>query len=105
LIEWRIYRLLKKKLGDEFEGIIVDFTKAGLVVELDDYFVDGIVPFSELGGDYFFKKNERVLIGKRTGKSYTLGSRLKVVLVSVDPILRRMNLIVSLSTEGSGTDK
>jgi ribonuclease R len=105
LIEWKIYRFLKKELGNEFGGIIVDFTKAGLVVELDDYFVDGLVPFSELGGDYFFKKNEIVLIGKRTGKSFTLGSRLRVILVSVDPMLRRMNLMVSRSTEGSGTDK
>ena len=94
LIEWRIYRLLKKKLGDEFGGIIVDFTKAGLIVELDDYFVDGLVPFSDLGGDYFYKKTDSVLIGKKTGKSFELGSRIRVVLVSVDPILRRMNLMV-----------
>jgi ribonuclease R len=96
LIEWRIYRFLKKKLGDEFEGIIIDFTKAGLVVELDDYFVDGLVPYSDLGGDYFYKKTDSVLIGKKTGKSFELGSRIRVVLVSVDPILRRMNLMVSL---------
>jgi ribonuclease R len=95
LIEWRIYRLLKKKLGDEFEGIIIDFTKAGLIVELDDYFVDGIIPYSDLGGDYFYKKTDAVLIGKRTGKSFELGSRVRVVLVSVDPILKRMNLMVA----------
>jgi len=95
LVEWRIYRFLKKKLGDEFEGIIVDFTKAGLIVALDDYFVDGLIPYSDLGGDYFYKKTDSVLIGKKTGKSFELGSRIRVVLVSVDPILRRMNLMLS----------
>jgi ribonuclease R len=99
LIEWRIYRLLKEKLGDEFEGMIVAFTTAGLVVELDDFFVDGLVPFGDLGGDYFYKKTEKVLIGKKSGKSYELGGRIKIVLVSVDPILRRMNLMVSSRTE------
>jgi ribonuclease R len=94
LVEWRIYRFLKKKLGDEFKGIIVDFTKAGLIVELDDYFVDGLVPFQDLGGDYFYKKTDSVLIGKKTGKSFELGSRIRVVLVSVDPIFKRMNLMV-----------
>ncbi len=95
LIEWRIYRFLKGKLGDEFEGIIVDITKAGLVVELEDYFVDGIVSYSDLGGDYYFKRSEKTLIGRRTGRKYELGDRLKVALASVDPILRKMSLTLS----------
>jgi ribonuclease R len=95
LMGWRIYRFLKGKLGDEFEGIIVDITKAGLVVELEDYFVDGIVSYSDLGGDYYFKRSEKTLIGRRTGRKYELGDRLKVILASVDPILRRMGLTLS----------
>jgi ribonuclease R len=95
LMEWRIYRFLKGKLGYEFEGIIVDITKAGLVVELENYFVNGIVAYSDLGGDYYFKRSEKTLIGRRTGRKYELGDRLKVALVSVDPILRRMGLTLS----------
>jgi ribonuclease R len=95
LMQWRIYRFLKGKLGDEFEGIIVDITKAGLVVELENYFVGGIVSYSDLGGDYYFKKSEKTLIGRRTGRKYELGDRLKVALVSVDPILRRIGLTLS----------
>ncbi len=93
LIEWRIYRFLRGKLGEEFEGLIVDITRAGLIVELDGYFVDGLVPYGDLGGDYFYKKSEKVLIGRRSGRTFELGSRVKVILVSVDPALRRMNLI------------
>jgi len=95
LLEWRIFRFLKGKLGDEFEGIIVDITKAGLVVELEDYFVDGLISYSDLGGDYFFKRSEKTLIGRRTGRKYELGDRLKVALASVDPILRRMGLTLT----------
>jgi len=92
LLEWRIYRFLKSKLGEEFEGIIVDINRAGLVVELDNYLVDGTVAYADLGGDYFFKKSEKTLVGRRSGKRFELGDRLKVILVSVDPILRRMGL-------------
>ncbi len=95
LVEWRIYRFLKGKLGNEFEGTIGEFTKAGLIVELDDYFVEGLLSYSDLGGDFFYKKTEKVLIGKRSGQSYRLGEKIKIVLVSVDPILRRMNFMVS----------
>ena len=104
LVEWRIYRFLKGKLGEEFEGIIVDFTKAGLVVELIDYFVDGVVPYSDLGGDYFTQKTEKVLIGKKTGKSFELGSRIRVLIISVDPLLRRMNLMVSTQSDITGSE-
>ncbi len=93
LVEWRIFRLLKGKLGEEFEGLIVDITGAGLIVELDGYFVDGLVSYSDLGGDYFYKKSESIVIGRRSGKAFELGSRVKVILVSVAPTLRRMNLI------------
>jgi ribonuclease R len=95
LVEWRIYRFLKDRLGDEFGGVIVDFTKAGMIVELDDFFVSGLIPFGDLGNDYFYKKTEKMLSGKKTGKSFELGSHLRVVLVSVDPIFRRMNLMLS----------
>ncbi len=94
LVEWRIYRFLKKKLGDEFEGIIVDITKAGLVVELDDYFVHGLVPFRDMGNDFYLKKAEKILVGKRSGRIFRLGSRVKVVLVSVNPIVRKIDLMV-----------
>lgn len=95
LLKWRIFRLLKKKLGEEFDGIIVDITKAGLIVELDDYFVDGLISYNDLGGDYFRKRSEKTLVGKRTGRKFELGDRVKVLLASVDPILRRMSLVLN----------
>ena len=95
LLMWRIFRFMKGKLGEEFDGIIVDITSAGLIVELDDYFVDGLVSYSDLGGDYFRKRSEKTLVGKRTGRTYELGDRMRVILASVDPILRRMSLVLS----------
>ncbi len=95
LVEWRIYRFLKEKLGEEFTGIVVDIGKAGLIVELDDYFVQGLLAFADLGGDYYWKKSRGVLSGKRTGQTFELGQALRVLLVAVDPVLRRMNFILS----------
>jgi ribonuclease R len=94
LVEWRIFRFLRRKLGDEFEGVIVDITRAGLVVELDDYFVEGFVPFRELGSDFYFKRAEKILVAKKSGRAFRLGNKIRVVLVSVNPILRKMDLMV-----------
>jgi ribonuclease R len=92
LVEWRIYRLLKTRLGDEFEGIITNISREGLMVELKDFFVAGLVPFVDLAGDYFYKRAERTLVGSRTGHTFTLGKKIKVVLASVDPVYRRIIL-------------
>ena len=92
LIEWRIYRYLKTRMGDEFAGIIVDISKSGLIVELGDYFISGIIFFNDLEGDYYYRDNNCTLKGRRYGKKYELGESLRVAPVAVDPDLRRMTL-------------
>jgi ribonuclease R len=93
LVEWRIYRFLKENLGDELVGIVTAITRSGLTVELDDYFVDGVVASEDLGDDVFRKRSPGVLSGKRSGRSYVLGQRLRVILAAVDPIQRRAQLV------------
>ena len=95
LVEWRIFRFLKEKLGEEFNGIIVDIAKAGVVVELEDYFVQGLIPFADLGGDYFYRRSKQLLVGRRSGRRFTMGQRITVILAAVDPLLRRMTLVPS----------
>jgi ribonuclease R len=95
LIEWRIFRFLKAKLGEEFKGIIVDIVGAGVVVELEDYFVQGLIPFADLGGDYFFRRSKQLLVGRRSGRRFAMGQRVNVALAAVDPVLRRMSLVLS----------
>ncbi len=93
LVEWRIFRLLKTRLGDEFEGVIVDITKAGVLVELDEFFVDGLVAYQDLGGDYYRQKSARTLVGRRSGRTYELGQKITVLVAAVDPLARRMTLV------------
>jgi len=92
LLEWRIFRLLKEKLGEEVQGIVVDISKTGLVVELEGYFVDGMVFFSDLRGDYYVHRGKREVVGRNSGRRIGLGDRVTGILASVDPILRRITL-------------
>jgi ribonuclease R len=93
LVEWRIFRFLKARLGEEFKGIIVDIVKAGVLVELEDYFVQGLIPFADLGGDYYYRRSKQLLVGRRSGRRFTMGQRIMVILAAVDPVLRRMTLV------------
>jgi ribonuclease R len=99
LLEWRIFRFLKDRLGDEFSGIIVDVIKAGLLVEVDEYFVSGLLPFDSLRGDYEPKPAARRLRTRRRRKTFDLGDEVRVILVSCDPALRRMSFVPAADPE------
>lgn len=100
LIEWRIFRFLKAKLGEEVKGVVVDINRAGLIVELEDYFVEGLLSFYDLKGDQDWRRSGDSLIGQRTGRRLRLGDRVEVVLANVDPVLRRINLVLPSSFWG-----
>jgi ribonuclease R len=93
LVEWRIFRFLKDRLGEEFDGIVVDVVRAGLVVEIDDYLVSGLLPFASLRGDYEPKPAGRRLRPAGRRKAFDLGDKVHVILVSCDPALRRMSFV------------
>lgn len=97
LVMWRIFRFLKGKLGDELRGIVVHASQAGLFVELEDYFVSGLVPLHDLDGGFVFRKREKHLVNRRTGKTFKLGDSVRIVLAAVDPVLRRLTLALSES--------
>ncbi len=95
LMEWRIFRLLKEKLGEEVQGVVVDITRAGLVVDLDGYFVEGMVFFSDMRGDYRYLRRQGEAVERNTGSRIGLGDRITGILASVDPVLRRISLTLS----------
>jgi len=102
LLEWRIFRFLKKKLGEEVEGTIVHKTKTGLVVELDNYFVEGLVSFSDLDRNDYQRRPERPSVGRGQSRKFALGDRVAGTLASVNPVLRRVTLTLKTEKEEKG---
>ena len=100
LIEWRIFRFLKTKLGEQVKGLVVDINRAGVVVELEDYFVQGLISFYDLKGDQDWRRSGDSLVGRRTGRRLRMGDRIEVILAHVDPVLRRINLVLPYSFWG-----
>jgi len=94
LVVWRIFRFLRGKLGEETEGLVVDMNKAGLVVALTEYFVEGLVAYPDLDGDYYIRRSETRLVGKRNKRVFRLGQRVRVQIAAVDPVMRRIQLVL-----------
>jgi ribonuclease R len=77
--EWRKAVFMASHLGEEFDGMIINVRDFGFYVELDDFFIDGLVPASSLTDDrYLFDERVHALIGQRGKRKFRLGDRVKV---------------------------
>ena len=77
-------QFMEGHLGDEFEGTIAGVTSFGLFVEVDDLLVEGLVHVREMDDYYTFVQGQFQLKGRRTGKVYQLGDRVRVKVVRVN---------------------
>ncbi len=78
---------LSDRVGASFEGRITGVTRFGLFVRLIEAGADGLVPISQLGGEYFVHDERgHALVGERTGVRWRLGRRVDVELKEATPM-------------------
>jgi ribonuclease R len=100
LIEWKKMKFMADKVGDEFNGIVLSVTKYGFFVELDELFIEGMVPIASLAGDYYsFRDTDRTICGARTGHCFRVGERVQVLLDRIDRQQRRLQFALAPGTE------
>ena len=103
LIEWKKMRFMEDKVGDDFPAVILSCTKYGFFVELDEMFIEGLVPLGSLVGDYYsFRDTDRAIVGARTGHVFSLGQKVHVLLDRIDRQARRLQFALLPGTEPKG---
>ena len=91
-----ICEYLKTKVGSTMDGVITGVTDFGLFINLEPYFISGLLHVSDLPDDrYYFLQDRNALKGKRRGKIYKLGQKIKVEIAAIFPLERKINLIIS----------
>jgi ribonuclease R len=91
LIEWKKIRFMRDHLGDQFSGIVLNVTRYGLFVELDDLFVEGLVPLESLQQDrYRYAENSRQAIGATSGHRISVGDAVSVILERIDAVENKL---------------
>lgn len=83
---------MRDKVGRVYDGTVVEVTQFGVFVELDTYYVQGLIHISALEGDYYYYDElHHALIGKHSGRSYKLTDRLTVLVASVNVETRKID--------------
>ena len=92
VIQWLKCEYMSDKVGEDFDAMISTVTEFGLFVELQDYYVEGLVHITALGTDYYhFDSVRRRLKGERSGREYVAGQTLRVRLGRVDMQRQRID--------------
>jgi len=85
MVDLKKAQFMLDKLGEEFSGVITSLANFGFFVELDSYFVEGLVRLSTLtDDDYNYYEKEYVIKGRRNGRKFRLGDAVRVKVVRVN---------------------
>jgi len=91
--DWLKCYFMKDRLGDIFSGTISSVTGFGVLVSLDEIYIEGLIHVTYLGNDYYiFDKSKHALIGERTNEIFTMGDRVRVKVTKIDVDLARIDL-------------
>ena len=85
-----------------FRAAIVDVRNYGLMVELPDALLTGLIHVSSLTDDFYvFETARRQLIGRRSRKRFRVGDDLSVFVARVDLFKRQVDFAIAPATERS----
>ncbi len=91
LIEWKKIKFMRDRVGEDFDAMVLNATKYGLFVELDNLFIEGLVAIDSLRDDHYtYRENTREIIGSRHHRKYFMGQRVRVVLDRIDSLQKRL---------------
>jgi ribonuclease R len=95
---------LADRVGAAFFGRITGVTRFGLFVRLNDTGADGLVPISDLGGEFFIHDDRaHALVGERSGARWPLGMPVEVRLREATPLTG--GLLFEMLSEPAAPDK
>ncbi|HSH39083.1 MAG TPA: ribonuclease R, partial [Chthoniobacterales bacterium] len=79
-----------------FRASVVDVKNFGLLVELPDVLLTGLVHISSLTDDfYIFNASQRRLIGRQSRRRFSVGDELRVYVARVDVFKRQVDFAIA----------
>jgi ribonuclease R len=99
-VKYKQVEFLQDKIGQVFEGIISGVTEWGLYVELEENKCEGLVRLRELDDDFYeFDETNLCVVGARTGRRYSLGDSVRVVIAKADLLKKQIDMRLVRSGE------
>src|SRR5204862_3262478 len=96
LVKLKLLTYMNDRLGEVLDAIITGVADYGFFAQVEQLPVEGLVHVSTLADDYYyFEEETHSLIGRRSGRRFRLGDRVRVQVVRVDLQRRPLDLRVA----------
>ncbi len=96
---------MSRRIGQEYEGIISGVTGYGFYVELDST-IEGMVRIASIPDDFYvYNEDTMSIVGKDTGKTYTMGQKVCIKVTHVDKLLKTIDFELVDNTDNDGVVK
>jgi ribonuclease R len=110
LMEWKKIKFMQDRIGEEFDATVLSCTKYGFFIELDDLFIEGLVPIHSIAHSlsfrdaetFLFRDTDRTIVGQSSGRVFRLGQRVHVLLDRIDRPMRRLQFALVPGTTPPG---
>lgn len=84
-IKYKQVEYMADRVGKVFNGVVTGVSEWGIYVAEVESRSEGLIRMRDIGDDYFELDEKRMrIIGKRSKKIYTLGTKVKIKVVSTD---------------------
>ncbi|MEO6304987.1 MAG: ribonuclease R, partial [Bacteroidia bacterium] len=103
-VKYKQVEFMKDKIGQTFDATISGVTEWGIYAEIVENKCEGMIKARDLRGDQFaFDSDNYRYVGRNTGKIYTLGDQVQIVVVDADLIKKQLNFAFADSEIASGS--
>ncbi len=91
-VKYKQVEYLEDKIGEEFDGIISGVTEWGIFVEIIENKCEGRVGLRDIKDDqYVFDEENYRVVGRRTGRIYSLGDKVRIKVKRADLIKKQLD--------------
>ncbi len=90
--KYKQVEFMQDKVGQIFDGLITGVTEWGIYAEDTQTRAEGMIKLSSLGDDFYvFNPKKYAIVGEKTKRTFSLGQKVKIKLVSADLDRKQMD--------------
>lgn len=91
-VKYKQVEFLEDKIGQSFKGVISGVTEWGIFVEIIENKCEGLVSIRDMKDDqYSFDEDNYRIVGRRTGRIYTLGDTVMIKVKRADLVKKQLD--------------
>jgi ribonuclease R len=83
---------MRERIGERHPGVVASVVEFGLFVEIEPWFVEGLVKAEDLGDGFELDRDLHALVERRSGRAFRVGDRVTVEIRAASPSRRQIDL-------------